>query len=1168
MKILKLRLKNLNSLKGPWELDFTRPPFANNGLFAITGPTGAGKSTLLDAICLALYHQTPRISNVSASTNELMTRHTAECEAQVEFEVQGQGYRASWSQRRARDNPQGALQAPRVELATLDGTILTSQIGEKLKQIEAITGLDFGRFTKSMLLAQGGFAAFLHASANERAELLEELTGTRIYGQISQLVFERARAERHTLNTLEARAEGLQGLSPEARVQLENEQAALNQTTTQLQREQQQLNQQRHWLQTVHSTRQEVASASQQQQSATADLNAAAPELARLHASEPATALEAPYQHWQAASTQQAQQQQALATLQAKQQQLTQAIYTAHANAAQLSRQRLAATQQYCQQLDAACQTLAQQQQANANHRLLGEQLPLWHNQLDTQHSQARQLQQRRKQQDQLVAAQQQHQSRLTAQQTACTEAEKLATQAEQALTQLRQQQQSTAQSSQTLHQARLAAQNDSHTLEKLIDNAQQQRALARQIDALDTRQQQYCNDLTQLQQQRNHTAEQLHLLHTQLADREKLLQQEQHIAQLEDYRAQLQANEPCPLCGSPEHPAIAQYQAINPSQTEQALHTTRQALETLRQQDQAQATEHARLTSLQTQASQQQQQLAEQHRALQHAWQQALEHGAAAEVITTRWPLTADDWQNEQKLTECQQAQHAEITRLQQALDAATAQEQALQQQERTLQQAQTSCQQEQQTLALLQQQTATLVQRLQEAALQTQEVSTQIDTARAQFTEALATQGYSPPPMDEQSLADNHTASANWLHTRNTEWQHWQQRQQQLDTLRHQQQTAQQLAEQHQQAAAHWLHGWQMLAGDNQTLPEDAAVSKPLTSEALETALTHCIASIEQYKQRAATLEGQRQQQAQNCQHAEQMQHSAAATWQAALAHSPFADLDAFQQALLPAETRQTLHALHTRLHQALDKAQTLLHAAQTRLSALEAEAQTDLPLTALDNAIANVNAQLQTHTLRQGEINAKLDHDTQQRQAQAALWAQIGQQQTESDLWQRLDGLIGSAKGDKYRKFAQGLTLDHLIHLANRQLTQLHARYQLRRKTTGELELEILDTWQADVARDTRTLSGGESFLVSLALALALSDLVSHKTSIDSLFLDEGFGTLDAETLDMALDALDRLNATGKVIGVISHVEALKERIPVQVRLRKTSGIGTASLSVQPG
>ncbi len=145
-----------------------------------------------------------------------------------------------------------------------------------------------------------------------------------------------------------------------------------------------------------------------------------------------------------------------------------------------------------------------------------------------------------------------------------------------------------------------------------------------------------------------------------------------------------------------------------------------------------------------------------------------------------------------------------------------------------------------------------------------------------------------------------------------------------------------------------------------------------------------------------------------------------------------------------------------------------------------------------------------------------------------------------------------------------FAQGLTLDHLIHLANMQLVHLHSRYQLDRKKGEALEIEVIDTWQADAVRDTKTLSGGESFLVSLALALALSDLVSHKTKIDSLFLDEGFGTLDRETLDIALDALDNLNATGKMIGVISHVEALKERIPVQIEIKKMSGLGVSQLN----
>ena len=107
--------------------------------------------------------------------------------------------------------------------------------------------------------------------------------------------------------------------------------------------------------------------------------------------------------------------------------------------------------------------------------------------------------------------------------------------------------------------------------------------------------------------------------------------------------------------------------------------------------------------------------------------------------------------------------------------------------------------------------------------------------------------------------------------------------------------------------------------------------------------------------------------------------------------------------------------------------------------------------------------------------------------------------------------------------------------------------------------------MDSWQGDVTRDTRTLSGGEGFLVSLALALALSDLVSHKTSIDSLFLDEGFGSLDGDTLETALTALDSLNASGKMIGIISHVEALKERIPAQIRVEKGGGIGYSRLVV---
>ncbi len=185
------------------------------------------------------------------------------------------------------------------------------------------------------------------------------------------------------------------------------------------------------------------------------------------------------------------------------------------------------------------------------------------------------------------------------------------------------------------------------------------------------------------------------------------------------------------------------------------------------------------------------------------------------------------------------------------------------------------------------------------------------------------------------------------------------------------------------------------------------------------------------------------------------------------------------------------------------------------------------------------------------------ASFSDETSLREQQQSLMMQIEEDEAALVHWSQLNDLIGSASGDKFRRFAQGLTLDHLVALANRQLDRLHGRYLLQRRASDALELDVIDTWQADAARDTRTLSGGERFLVSLAL----SDLVSVKTRIESLFLDECLvGTLDAETLDTALDALN-----AQTIGVISHVEAMKERIQVQIRVHKINGLGYSKLEL---
>lgn len=222
MRILKIRFKNLNSLVGEWEIDLTHPAFVSDGIFSITGPTGSGKTTILDAVCLALYGRTPRLSKITKSENELMARQTGECFSEVLFETQAGRFLCHWSQRRARKKPEGELQTPKHEIANADtNQILESKLRGVAEQIELATGMDFDRFTRSMLLAQGGFAAFLQANPDERAPILEQITGTEIYSHISIGVHERRSKERKTIDLMQAELAGVQLLGDEEVHQLQ-----------------------------------------------------------------------------------------------------------------------------------------------------------------------------------------------------------------------------------------------------------------------------------------------------------------------------------------------------------------------------------------------------------------------------------------------------------------------------------------------------------------------------------------------------------------------------------------------------------------------------------------------------------------------------------------------------------------------------------------------------------------------------------------------------------------------------------------------------------------------------------------------------------------------------------------------------------------------------------
>jgi exonuclease SbcC len=188
--------------------------------------------------------------------------------------------------------------------------------------------------------------------------------------------------------------------------------------------------------------------------------------------------------------------------------------------------------------------------------------------------------------------------------------------------------------------------------------------------------------------------------------------------------------------------------------------------------------------------------------------------------------------------------------------------------------------------------------------------------------------------------------------------------------------------------------------------------------------------------------------------------------------------------------------------------------------------------------------------------GTLNEKINQDQKNRDRVKDFQSELEKLAKEQEKWALLNKLIGDATGNKFANFAQGLTLQNLVVLANKRLDKLSDRYLLT-KPESEGPLQIVDRYQGETKRSVTTLSGGESFMVSLALALSLSDMASKNVALDSLFIDEGFGTLDPATLDIAMNTLEKLQTESqKTVGIISHVEALKERIHTQIKLIKNA------------
>lgn len=1214
MKILRIEIQNLNSLKSqtPFVVDFEQSPFNDVGLFAITGPTGAGKTTLLDAITIALYHKVPRFNAGSPAKLEDVVSHGAhEAASLVIFENNSIRYEASWSMRLySKTGKKLSNSQTEVRLKDLtNNKILGEKINEVKLAIEKATQLTYEQFLRSVLLAQGEFAAFLSAKNTEKGDLLEQITGEGIYKKIGELISQRQRNEFVTLEKIKSKINSEDILSADVRTELETEVQAKNEEFIQLEKEQKELAVFANWYEKQKAWEAKKQKNEQEFERLIQDTTSIQPDLNRFELYEKTLPFQAELAEKnrlkKEISSALANQEKTktnidLLSIQEKEKQKTQADlekiklqkekiyadfipkmeeiskYDTHILNATEKNQKLAKEQQNLNAELESIKTIsanenksfqevktkisAQEVFLTKNEAIfrLEKELNPWSNLLSelkriklASDKESKSHAQKLENKAALLLKLEQTKVKLVPLQLNITSVKESLSAIEK---------QSTDFSIEKIIRQKKEIGERISALNKGIELQKSIQKIKNELDQVKVELLGKTKESEELEKQIDLEKVQLEIFRTQVLDAEKILELERKIHDFELERSKLKDGEPCALCGSTSHPFAENFKQVILSESEELVKNRKNQFDQLSEKIQKLNTEIqvilSRIKDLKVIQAEKETDLNS----------TSIDFDALKLNLQIEEKLT-DLLALESKKLEEIESQEKQAISLQRQKNEKTAEISTLTE-----------------GISELEKNIASLEADLKFETQTIDELDQHISQKEIEIKEILAQfkADFSRLNLEFESIEKIEVQLKSWSEivvsflkikeeklVLEKEQEKYKQRienhllsieriENQIKTHSSEIEMNLEFLESEKIKRANLLPLTISVDEKRKTLESDKNEADSLfkiakqAHEDIKNELIKLKSIFETIGNQLVLLQEEYNLQFENITQK--------------IPESHFNSLEELEAALLEETQIQRLKAQKENL----EKRKTELETNLKNLLSEQAEFSSQKP--AIESEILvekqrDLNEKIADLLRYQGELKTKIEIDDQIKNRNKEVISEIEKQEGILATWNKLMNLLGGSKM-AFNTYVQRLTLKNLIRYANVHLFKLNKRYSLGMsesyKTGEELSFHLVDHFQADQIRFVDTSSGGEKFIISLALALGLSDLSSRQVRIDSLFIDEGFGTLDSETLETVISCLETLQADGKMIGVISHVENMKERIQTQVQIHKKSN-GTSVLEI---